>query len=300
MFNSFLVATLWASTGIFIKFIDGLSIPSIILGRFFIAFIFSLIFVRGVTLKPAFSYKSHSYTETILSLMMTSYYVFATYSFSYAPVAMAALLISLSPLFTFLFILVLQGEFNENELIGFLVAFIGLIVYFYGKDYIASGYQIWHIILGGFFAVLAAILRAVFSYIVWVKNENNTPIDANYVNRRTLIYGVILLIIPAYQTQNYIHIEWMDIIFLLGLGLVATYIPNTLNTLSSMRVNPTVHNIIGMSTPISASIMSWFWLRESQSVISVGAMIITVAGIFWSMRPGKEKTIKIRRDTVKK
>ncbi|ABC27507.1 hypothetical protein HCH_00604 [Hahella chejuensis KCTC 2396] len=82
-----------------------------------------------------------------------------------------------------------------------------------------------------------------------------------------------------------------NISYLLGLGVIATFVPNMLNNLSSMKLNPTVHNIIGMSTPISASIMAWIFLGEEQDALALIAMLVTVSGIFLSMRTPVKKPV---------
>ncbi|AZZ94128.1 hypothetical protein EUZ85_26780 [Hahella sp. KA22] len=194
---------------------------------------------------------SYQAQEFPLALMMTLYYVLATFSFYYAPVAVAALLIALAPLFTFLLRFFLQREFNQNELVGFLVAFAGLAFYFYGKDYAAEGYAIKDILLGSALGLGAAL---VLPFLFLQPGE-------------------------AQVTQH-------NLILIIGLGLLATFLPNLLNNLSSMELSPTLHNIIGMTTPISASLMAWAFLDEAQDLQALLA-IITVSGIFLSMRPTK-------------
>ncbi|ABC27504.1 probable integral membrane protein (DUF6) [Hahella chejuensis KCTC 2396] len=217
MLYSFLCATLWASTGIFVKYIDGLSVPHIIWGRFLIAFLFGLLFVQSRAKFQFTPLQQRSYSEYALALMMTAYYVLATYSFFYAPVAVAALLIALAPLFTFLLRLFIKGEFHRNELLGFIIAFLGLMLYFYGKDYAGEGYSTDAIILGGVCALSAAILRAAFSFIVWESVGKGRSVDAANINNNTLLLGVILLS-PALFFQSVSgaikHLNEINLIFL--------------------------------------------------------------------------------------
>ncbi|WLQ11982.1 DMT family transporter [Hahella aquimaris] len=287
MLYSFLCATLWASTGIFVKFIDGMSVFHIIWGRFLVAFIFGVIVLKSRSFRRL-DPSTYQTQEFPLALMMTLYYVLATFSFYYAPVAVAALLIALAPLFTFLLRFILQKEFNQNELVGFLVAFAGLVFYFYGKDYAAEGYSVADILFGSAFGLGAALLRAVFSFTLWRRVNQGVVVNATSINNLTLILGVTLLLPFLFLQPGEVKVTQHNLIFITGLGLIATFLPNLLNNLSSMRLNPTLHNIIGMTTPISASLMAWAFLDEYQDLHALIAIIITVSGIFLSMRPTKK------------
>ena len=91
---SFLCSTLWASTGIFIRAIEGMSVPSLNEGRCVIAFFCSVLW--WYTPSRAARWRC-SEVEGGLVAVMTLYYVCASHAFYYAPVAMAALLIALAP-----------------------------------------------------------------------------------------------------------------------------------------------------------------------------------------------------------
>lgn len=295
MFYSFLCATLWASTGIFVKFIDGMGVAQIIWGRFLIALVCGLALMKSSLWIRQFLFHRHPPIEHLLSGMMTIYYILATFAFIYCPVAMAALLIALAPLFTFLFRLIVEKTFSVYEISGFLIAFGGLCLYFSGKDYISSGYTLNNIYIGAAFATSAALLRAIFSYILHHKVLNGHSVDSDFINTNTLTLGVVCVGIYLFCSDSSFELSLSDFYYLLGLGIVATFIPNTLNTISSMKLNPTLHNIIGMSTPISASLMGWLFFGEQQDIFSVSAMIITVIGIFLSMKTGEDK-IKVVKE----
>lgn len=293
MIYSFLCATFWASTGIFVKLIDGLDVAQIIWGRFIIALICSLILIKsGLRLKQ-FILHQHPLIEHLLSGMMTAYYFLATFAFIYCPVAMAALIIALSPLFTFIFRLVIEKKFSYYEVFGFAVAFLGLSLYFTSKDYIPSGYSLHHIYIGAAFATGAAFLKAIYSYLLRNKVLKGDAVDSSFINTNTLTLGVLLLGLYLTFTESSLKLSLNNFYYLLGLGVVATFIPNVLNTMSSMKLNPTIHNIVGMSTPISASLLGWIFLDEKQDIFSLCAMLITVAGIFLSMQTGN-KILKVR------
>ena len=298
MIYSFLCATLWASTGIFVKFINGLDVTQIIWGRLFIALICGLILIKPGLMIKQFILHKHQLIEHLLSCMMTGYYFLATFAFIYCPVAMAALIIALSPLFTFFFRLVIERAFSYYEVIGFIIAFLGLSLYFSSKDYISSDYSLQHVYMGASFAVGAAFLKATFSYFLRKKVLKGDVVDSSFINTNTLTLGVLFLGLYLIFTESSFELSLDNSYYLLGLGVVATFIPNQLNTMSSMKLNPTLHNIIGMSTPITASLLGWIFLDEKQDVFSLCAMLITVVGIFLSMQTGS-KNIKVRGTSQK-
>ena len=291
MLYSFLCATLWASTGIFVKFIVGMNVAEIIWGRFLIALVCSIVLMKFNLWLKQFLFHRHPPIDLLLSGMMTTYYILATFAFIYSPVAMAALLIALAPLFTFLFRLIIEKKYNAYEIIGFLIAFLGLTLYFSGRDYLSSGYSIEDIYIGAIFAISAALLRAIFSYVLRYRVLNGNSVDSDFINTNTLTLGVLCLGVYLIFSDSTLQLSLSDSYYLLGLGVVATFIPNILNTISSMKLNPTIHNIIGMSTPISASLMGWLFLNEKQNLFSLIAMIITVGGIFLSMKTNAKDTI---------
>lgn len=289
MLYSFLCATLWASTGIFVKFIAGMDVVQIIWGRFLIALVCSIALMKSGLWIRQFLFHRHPPIEHLLSGMMTTYYILATFAFIYSPVAMAALLIALAPLFTFLFRLVIEKTFSFYEIFGFLIAFFGLSLYFSGKDYISAGYTLDKLYIGAACATSAALLRAIFSYVLRYRVLNGNSVDSGFINTNTLTLGVLCLGLYLTFSGSPFELSLSDSYYLLGLGIVATFIPNILNTISSMKLNSTVHNIIGMSTPISASLMGWLFLDEQQDLFSLSAMLITVCGIFLSMKVGKKQ-----------
>jgi drug/metabolite transporter (DMT)-like permease len=283
VFYSFLCATLWASTGIFVKFIDGLALNQIIFGRFFIGAILAIIFLRDIKslIKPQF--------PIFIPSLMTLYYVSATYAFYYAPVAIAALFIAISPLFTLLIRLVRKDRIYLNEFIGFVVSFIGLVLYFKNSNALGN-YSQYSIYLGAALATFSAFVRAVYSYYIWHKSAGDKSVDLQAMNMNTLIIGSGLFV-PFVITESTRQIfDWNTGLALLGLGVLATFVPNVLNNIASKKINPTTHNIIGMTTPLTASLMAWVWLGEAQTIYSLLCMVVALLGVFISVcRPKKVK-----------
>ncbi|WP_317932934.1 DMT family transporter [Halioxenophilus sp. WMMB6] len=281
---SILCASFWALTGIFVKLLGELSVPQILWGRFFIALVVSLLLFGRLSSwkKPASPFKHLG-----LALLMTSYYFFATFSFSLAPVSLAVLVIATAPLFAFLLQLTQTRTINFNQIIGFAITFGGLALYLQTQH--SSGQLQFNLafLAGAVCALGAAVVRALFSFLIWLKSRRGEIVDASAINLQTMASGALLLLplllvqgnnLPAYQD---------NLLLILGLGVLATTAPNLLNTLAVTKIDPTTHNIIGMSTPISASLIAWLLLGEAQTVYSCFAIAITVAGILVALLPKK-------------
>jgi len=289
MFYSLACAALWASTGIFIKIIDDLSIDQIIFWRFIIAAMGSFFIIKKFVLngidKP----------YAIMPLLMTVYYIAASYSFYFSPIAIAALIIGISPLFTLMIRFFLKEKINSGEVLGFIIAFIGLGL-FLSESSNMQGYTLQSILAGSGMALAAAFVRAIYSYIIWHKNKVGETINLENINLHTFFIGIVIFI-PFSSTQSSTYdLDLYTITGLVGLAIVATLIPNILNNKASRAISPSVHNTIGMSTPIFASIMAWIFLGEAQTLSSALYMLIVVAGIFVTTRRPRQSVKLPTRD----
>lgn len=292
MLYSLLCATLWASTGIFVKLIGGLGVNQIIVGRFLTALVLSLLFIRGLRRVRKQGSGTHTKVNARrlgLASLMTLYYVCATYGFYLAPVSVAALLIALAPLFTLLIRALTKQRIHRNEWLGFALAFIGLLLYFrtgaMSTGSSAADYTGQTLLIGGLLALVAALLRALFSHALWSACRRGETVDIHRINLETLALGSLLLLpvllLPALLSgaPPVLELNSRGLLWLLALGAFSTFLPNLLNNLASLKITPTLHNVIGMSTPLSASLMAWALLGETQTVYSIGCMLLALAGI---------------------
>ncbi len=282
---SALCALLWASTGIFVKLLRDLDVTIMLFGRFALASALVLIVSRFLTIKrDALSGK----IRLITALLMVFYYVSATYAFYLAPVAVAALMVATAPLFTLVIRLLKKETICRHEIIGFGMAFIGLVV-FLGQSSPPTTADLFNTLTGALLGLLAALLRALYSSVLWSYQQRGHPISTQQSNRDILLLGTLLLIPfvirapSAWLIFDPLSAWWSNLLGLLGLAWLATYIPNVLNSMASVAINPTLHNMIGMSTPIAASIMAWVFLGEPQTLLSVAAMLWVLLGISLSM-----------------
>ena len=77
----------------------------------------------------------------------------------------------------------------------------------------------------------------------------------------------------------------------MALVVVATLVPNMLNTWASSRLHPTLNAIVGMLTPPLTGVLGWLWLGESLAGLQWFVMILTLVGLGVSLlRPSTART----------
>ncbi|PIE47399.1 MAG: hypothetical protein CSA42_03970, partial [Gammaproteobacteria bacterium] len=230
---SALCALLWASTGIFVKLLHELDVAMILFARFALASALVLIVSRFLTIKRDVL---GDRMRLITALLMVFYYVSATYAFYLAPVAVAALMVATAPLFTLIIRLIKKESIYRHEIIGFGMAFIGLVV-FLGQSSLPSA-DLFNTLTGASLGLLAALLRALYSSVLWSYQQRGHPISTQQSNRDILLLGTLLLIPFAIRTPSVwlifdpLSAWWPNLLGLLGLAWLATYIPNILNSMA--------------------------------------------------------------------
>ena len=133
-------------------------------------------------------------------------------------------------------------------------------------------------------ALLAALVRAVYSWVIWHKSQKGPVTGLDKINLHTFLIGIVLFTpLVSVQPSTYDRSVY-SIAGLIGLAIVSTLIPNILNNKASETISPSAHNTIGMSTPVFASIMAWMFLGEAQTIVSMLYMLIVIAGIFITTR----------------
>jgi len=160
-----ILATLqWAAIGIFIKKIEEMSADGIIISRLFIG-AFYLFTILMLTKKYRYqlieSIKNIKF-YLLISFIMSAHFLLSTMGYVHTTIANASLLTNTMPIFVpILAIIFLSEQINKKEILGILIAFIGVSIIFLLKGIsLESEY-----FLGNLFATLSAILLAVYTII---------------------------------------------------------------------------------------------------------------------------------------
>lgn len=271
----------WATTGVLVKLIHLGDVSYIVFGRFVVAFAFLLgwgikqgravlFFLNGV--------RRHGGMVLWLAVLMALYYITATWSFIYAPVAMASLIMSLSPSVTVLYKLWRREPVAGRELLGFVLSLLGVGIYLYPRLHL-HGVDMSGLLLGGGLALGTAIVRACYSIILWNNRARINGEDMDGVNLLTYLVAAMAMLPVMGHAPVAPVLNGHNLILLLLLGVVSTALPNVFNNKASVCVSPTVHTIVGMTTPLLGSILAWLVLGEMLTIWTVMAIVVTLAGV---------------------
>lgn len=288
MLYSVLCAIFWSTTGIFIKFINGIPVAQLLGYRFALALLFSLLLLKlwPTNTAPNKNRSPAWWAGMEISFLMTIYYACATTAFSLAPVSLVVLVIASTPVVTFLLQLYQTRHWNPGHIVGFAVTFTGIFIYIVAQG--AKGNLRFNAAtnIGIGCALGATLVRALYAVSVWRRAGQSAKVNALTMNWQTMLIGFlvclpIMLLVPQESSLPNLN----NIVFLLALASFATVLPTMLNTLAASTIDPTLHNIIGMSSPILAGSWAWLLLGEQQTLYSISAAVVVFLGILISLRP---------------
>jgi len=220
-----------------------------------------------------------------LSSLMTAYYLLATAAFSLAPVSLVVLLVASAPVVTFILQLAGGRPWSPNHVAGFLVTFTGIVLYLGFQGGAGNIVFRGSTITGMLCALGAAFVRALYAVLIWRRAEAGRVPAASTLNGQTMLLGALICLPLAIALPAPLEVpHGMTALYLLCLAGVATVLPTLLNTLAASRIDPTLHNIIGLSTPVVAGLWAWLLLGEAQTLRSLAAAALVLAGIAVSLR----------------
>ncbi|WP_257477580.1 DMT family transporter [Acidipropionibacterium jensenii] len=298
----------WAMTGIFVRRMSAVALPMLVWQRFALSFLAMLALTRfrrdpvvpAVDGRPADeagwpARGRQGWADAGLASCMTAYYIFATTGFALGPVALTSLIIALTPAITMGWQLASSRQVAGRDVLGFAVAIVGVCCYLVP---LLSGHQQFPrhaIIIAAVAAGLAALVRALFTIVLWNRALRGVPLHAPRVNRLTFLIGAVLLLPVVLIPGAGGGAAWHHLGWLVALVVVATLVPNLLNTWASSRLHPTLNAIVGMLTPPLTGVLGWLWLGESLAGLQWFGMVLTLVGIGVSvLRPAPAQTVRDR------
>ncbi|MTK63480.1 MAG: EamA family transporter, partial [Methanobacterium sp.] len=281
MSHSILCALLWATTGVVVRLIHGVPVANILLGRFVIAGCVIILAARVASPrqgcaqgKPAMRRRM---TLCALSFVMVLYYVCATYSFLFAPVALATLLMSLSPCVSIVYGVLRKEQVRIAEMAGSLLSFLGVVLFVWPSLH-HGGADGRGLIPGCALAFSAAVLKAVNAEILWRKKDWFQPDDFGVLNKATFLIGALVILPFCSFDAALATVQGHTPILFLVLGVLSTALPSILNNMAALRAGPVIHSVIGLSTPLLAGAMAWPLLGDPVSAWSACSRLGSLAG----------------------
>jgi drug/metabolite transporter (DMT)-like permease len=277
-----IAAVCWALTGIFVKEMAGVPLGTLVWQRFVLSLlVLTLLGLRakGDTPEADTSTPHQLRADAGLASCMTAYYICATAGFVLGPVALTSLIIALAPAVTLVWQLVATKRVVPRELIGFGVAVLGVVLYLAPLLSGTGRFGRTAIVVSAGAAMLATISRAVYTILLWHRTRRGIPIHAGRINRTTFLIGALALM-PVFVAQaGRLSWSWADLLWLGALVVIATIVPNLLNTWASSRLAPTTNAIVGMLTPPVTGVLGWSLLDEPLTAIQCAGMALTLLGV---------------------
>jgi drug/metabolite transporter (DMT)-like permease len=292
--NSVLTAALWALTGIFVKLLSEIPVFDILLYRSLVAFLFfllAIIYKEKLTARLNFP----QWGTFQASALMFLYYASATLSFYLAPVAAAAIFISTSPCFAMIIKSFHGIHPRLKEILGFGVSFISLIIFSLSAINDFEGYAYGATVAGSLLGVAAGFFRALYSYLLWSRPTAQS--DLNHISINTFLLAIIILFPIHFILGKEYNLQSINFLYIIGLGVLATALPNLLHSLASRKIDPTIHSVIGTLTPIIAAGLAWLIFDEDIPTLGIAAMTGSITGIILMTAP-QSAMFKVR-GTVK-
>lgn len=219
MAAAFGAAALWATTGIFVRWLDAVPLGTLIWLRFVLssAVVVPVTLIMGRksvrsaharlngTMMEGSDAESHDAfagrnfrgmplkpVEMGLGCLMTVYYILATAGFALGPVALTSLIVAMSPAVTIIWKLIERGHVPRRELIGFAVSVVGVMGYCVPLLKGVGRFGRTAIVIAVVAAIGATLVRALYSIALWRQVGGGHDVNEASVNCVTFLDGVIL------------------------------------------------------------------------------------------------------------
>lgn len=275
-------ALAWSPAGFFVQSASGgslpMSAPTIAASRFVVALL---------ALSPILILERRRLVQTLrmgaswlLACLMVGYYLASVTAFTLTTVAEGTLLVNTAPLFVLSIRLMRRDSVTRRELLGALLAFIGLCVILMPD--IWGGVSTDGHLFGAGMALVAALIGALYSLIfARLAERGGVQPRPSVVTLLTFAVGVVVAL-PMMPTVE----QWQgNLGALLALGIVVTAVPTFLYSVASSKLSAVVVTTFRLLTPIIATLLAvafwdevlgvWFWIG--------GALVLM--GLFVIARP---------------
>jgi len=282
----FLAIIGWSSAGIFIKLlpnIDAIFIVAIRLSiSLFVTLILLLLLKKNFTkyIKHLFEIKTWAF-----GLILFFCYFLGTLAFQIAPVGEVTILMTLSPLFIIIFNLILGYGVKKIEIIGVIIALFGIVfITFEQMSY--QDNSLSNRLLGNIFALIVSILFAVYALLYNTFDKKDKSPNIISVTLSTFIIGTILLIVLiTINTETDITFQNnINILFLIGIAVIATAIPTISYSIASKQLKPIVTTSLLLLEPFIAILLAFLIISEIPSLFIVPGLIFILIGLLLIMK----------------
>ena len=216
-------------------------------------------------------------------LGISLYYLCENLALTYTLAANIGVIVSISPLFIAILSAVLDHKrLSVSFMAGFLLAITGIaLISFNGTGGTGHGG-----IVGDVLALLAAVVWALYSYIV--TRMNTFHYNSFQMTRRTFMYGIIFILPIFWLTHGSINLstlaEPLNLANILFLGLGASALCFLLWTFVVQKLGPVQASIYLYLVPVVTVIAAWLILKEPITPVMIVGIVLTIGGLVLSAR----------------
>lgn len=268
-------AFLWGSLGIFGKTLNGNGVLplAIVAIRILVASVILLIY--WVIIKkdiPRIKKKDIPtlFLYTLFSVIAYNYFYFS--AISLIPVATAAILLYLSPIFVVLLSAVFLGEkLTLKKLLATAIVLIGTIL-------VVSPQNLNNInFLGVLFGIGSGITFAFYSLLGKKLTKENDPVSVVTFSFGLGSIGLLSLALISKQiTISYSLYSWA---LLFILGIIPTLMAFVLYNTGLKKIEASKASIVSTLEPVTAAILGFVILSEKLSGLQILGIVIVVVGV---------------------
>lgn len=270
-----LAALLWGTLGVFGRLLgeQGVLPLAIVTIRILIAFF-------GLVLYWIFAKKKMPYIRkedwlllivyTILSVVAYNFFYFT--AISLIPIAVASILLYLSPAFVLILsVLVLKEQISFRKVISLFIVLIGIFLVVNIQN--LEGLNFWGLLCG----IFAGLTFSLYSLLGKKLSENNESFSIVTVSFGIGFFGLLIMSIMGNQLSfNYSTNAYLLLIIL---GLLPTLSAFILYNLGLKNIEASKASIISTIEPITAAVLGYLFLQESLSFNQILGIVIVVLGI---------------------
>ncbi|OGK56616.1 hypothetical protein A3J15_00980 [Candidatus Roizmanbacteria bacterium RIFCSPLOWO2_02_FULL_38_10] len=277
---AFLAGLLWGTIGIFVKKLTGLTPMGTAFFRLLVAFVGIISIVTYLNLWEELK-SSLSYWKflTILSFIMSLSLIFAVSGFYDTTVANASILNNTTPLYIPLFGLLIWEKTNKKEWLGILLGFFGILLIFstHGISFESQRF------IGNVFSIMSAIFLAVYTIL---SKKIRLHFSSFIIMFWVFGLGSLFIFLESifFQKSFFLKYEYADFYYVLGLGIFGTFLAHTFYTTSLKYIKASTASLIGLSSPISATLYAMILLREIPPILTLLGLAFSITGIFYVIR----------------
>jgi drug/metabolite transporter (DMT)-like permease len=290
-----MTSLLWGFTGIFIRLLPDFPPMTVTAGRIIAAMLFLLpILILKSKNRTAFKATVKRPIAYFLALHFVLYYILSTVAFQLAPIAEIALLVGTSPVFVFIFRIILRDIPNRREVIGASCAILGIAIIM-GPNISFDGNMSLERLTGDILGIFAAMTAASYATIYRRLNDRSIAPDTLSVSLMTFVLGSVISIavVAAIPTPSNIEaIDGFALLMLVGLGVICTALTTYGFAIASKELPSVVTATVMLATPCFAGLFAYLIVGETLSPLFIPGGILVLGGIALIVTTAKKRQVK--------